>query len=49
MTWVFTFDSLGNNHPQVGRVLKTYLKSEAKDKKAMDNTTVPEFKKAAVR
>lgn len=35
-TYIFTLDSLGTRHPQAIKVLKEYLKSEAKDKRNFD-------------
>lgn len=37
-TYIFTFDSLGGEHPQVIKNLSAYLKMEAFDKKKAVNT-----------
>ncbi|KAJ3847719.1 hypothetical protein EV368DRAFT_87421 [Lentinula lateritia] len=36
---IFTFDSLGTQHPHVIDILVIYLQLEARDKKRLDNTT----------
>ncbi|KAI0317519.1 hypothetical protein OF83DRAFT_132135 [Amylostereum chailletii] len=48
--YIFTFDSLGSNHPAVGKKLATYLQMEAKDKKDLekDSITAAEAKQAHV-
>ncbi|KAF8195366.1 hypothetical protein BJ912DRAFT_138312 [Pholiota molesta] len=39
-TYVFTFDSLGTNHPHAAKKLSQYLRMEAKDKKGIPNAGV---------
>ena len=47
-TWIFTFDSLGSQHPQVKKVLNEYLVREARDKKAIEDTTEANIRQASV-
>ncbi|KAH7914279.1 hypothetical protein BJ138DRAFT_1098802 [Hygrophoropsis aurantiaca] len=50
VTHIFTLDSLGGRHPQAIKVLKHYLKMEAKDKKNLepDCTRAAAYKQALV-
>lgn len=47
-TWIFTLDSLGTRHPQAQKVLRYWLKAEAKDKRELDNVRLAEAKFAQV-
>lgn len=47
-TWIFTLDSLGSRHPQVQKVLRYWLKAEAKDKRQRDEVRLAEVKFAQV-
>jgi Ulp1 family protease len=47
-TMIFTMDSMGGTHRQVGNVLKSYLSYESKDKKGNDNPNPPFIKKMPV-
>lgn len=47
-TWIFTLDSLGSRHPQAQKVLRYWLKAEAKDKQQLDEVRLAEVKLAQV-
>ncbi|KAG2155898.1 uncharacterized protein EDB93DRAFT_1128735 [Suillus bovinus] len=47
-TWIFTLDSLGSRHPQAQKVLRHWLKAEAKDKQQLDEVRLAEVKLAQV-
>ncbi|KAG1748716.1 hypothetical protein EDB19DRAFT_222400 [Suillus lakei] len=47
-TWIFTLDSLGSRHPQAQKVLRYWLKAEAKDKRQRDEVRLAEVKLAQV-
>ncbi|KAG2112317.1 uncharacterized protein F5147DRAFT_684639 [Suillus discolor] len=47
-TWIFTLDSLGSRHPQAQKVLRYWLKAEAKDKQQFDEVRLAEVKLAQV-
>ncbi|KAG2362691.1 hypothetical protein BDR07DRAFT_1460735 [Suillus spraguei] len=47
-TWIFTLDSLGSRHPQAQKVLRYWLKAEAKDKQQKDEVRPAEVKFAQV-
>ncbi|KAG1884985.1 hypothetical protein F4604DRAFT_1974381 [Suillus subluteus] len=47
-TWIFTLDSLGSRHPQAQKVLRYWLKAEAKDKQQFDEVRPAEVKLAQV-
>ncbi|KAF9481167.1 cysteine proteinase [Pholiota conissans] len=47
-TYIFTFDSLGTNHPHAIKKLGQYLRMEAKDKKGISNAGVATGKTALV-
>ncbi|KAG2037756.1 hypothetical protein BDR03DRAFT_1010375 [Suillus americanus] len=47
-TWIFTLDSLGSRHPQAQKVLRYWLKAEAKDKRQSDEVRPAEVKLAQV-
>jgi hypothetical protein len=47
-TWIFTLDSLGSRHPQAQKVLRYWLKAEAKDKLQFDQVRPAEVKLAQV-
>lgn len=46
--WIFTLDSMGGTHKQVGNVLRDYLVNEAKDKKGNEGPNLPQQKKLPV-
>lgn len=48
-TYIFTFDSLGTNHPHAAKKLAQYLRMEAKDKKRIPNAGFATGKTALVR
>ncbi|KAG0704265.1 hypothetical protein DFH29DRAFT_873884 [Suillus ampliporus] len=47
-TWIFTLDSLGSRHPQAQKVLRYWLKAEAKDKRQQEEVRMAEVKLAQV-
>ncbi|KAG2342150.1 hypothetical protein BDR05DRAFT_1060452 [Suillus weaverae] len=47
-TWIFTLDSLGSRHPQAQKVLRYWLKAEAKDKQHHEEVRLAEVKLAQV-